>query len=151
MFPYTRFYLVAVYVFPLTGHNRIERLDDELFSSSLGKTIKVFCCSENNIQELPSSLCFVDPHGDLEAEFLPLISPPQYLVTEGIAALQPYMKIRRQRREEIEQMLLDQDFDFVLERSYPVACDGKSICCMYRMVSVIFIILSYTYIGIPTV
>jgi internalin A len=71
------------------GYNRIELLPEELFSNPAGlaSSLKHFSCSENNLAELPNSMCFLDPELRLEADFNPLISPPPELMKAGLATV----------------------------------------------------------------
>ena len=79
------------------GHNRIEGLDDDIFSGILGQTIKLFSCPENNLSELPISLAEIDPNALLDAESNPLYSPPPGLMSEELIVIQNYLRVRLTR------------------------------------------------------
>lgn len=105
------------------GHNRIEWLPYDIFEYELGRNIKVFSACENNLTELPLSLHKIDPEGLMEADFNPLISPPSYLLTEGLRTVQNYLRIRTIRINEFSDLLEAEDFEFVRENISPVACN----------------------------
>lgn len=97
------------------GHNQIESLPGDMFAAELGLSIKVFSCCENNIMELPWSLTRLDVEALLEADFNPYISPPPYLLSEGLRVVQNYLHIRHVRRTLFEELIVDEDF--VIEAS----------------------------------
>jgi Leucine-rich repeat (LRR) protein len=105
------------------GHNRIEGLRDEFFSGHLGQTIKLFSCAENNLSELPTSLCEIDPNGFLDAELNPLYSPPPGLLSEELVVIQNYLRVRSIRIDEIEELLTEEDFTFSRESASPFASE----------------------------
>lgn len=92
------------------GHNQIEILPEEIFAGNLGASIKIFSCCENNMMELPWSLTRINPEALLEADFNPYISPPPYLLSEGLRVVQNYLHIRRVRKALFEELILDEDF-----------------------------------------
>jgi len=73
------------------GYNRLEALAEDLFGNPEGliKSLRHFNCSENNLPELPNSICFLDPLLRLEADFNPLISPPPELLKGGLLQVRP--------------------------------------------------------------
>ena len=73
--------------------------------------------------ELPTSLCELDPSGTFEADYNPLVSPPPYLLSQGLSILIQYMRIRQARLDEFADFLEDEDFSFVVENSGPIACE----------------------------
>lgn len=103
------------------GHNKIERLPHDLFEGALGAAIKLFSCCENNLTELPLSIHKIDPLGLLEADFNPMVSPPPYLLTEGLSTVQNYLRIRSIRMKEFIELLEDEDFEVLRENISPVA------------------------------
>lgn len=103
------------------GHNRIESLPEDMFDSSLGKSIKLFSCCENNLMELPSSLSLIDSDGLVDADYNPLVSPPPELLSEGLKVLQNYFRVRQNRKVQIEELLTDEDFEYVPSSAFPVA------------------------------
>lgn len=105
------------------GHNFIDYLPDDLFDKSLGKSCKLFSCSENNLMELPTSLCNLDSSGLFDADYNPLISPPTFLLSQKLSVIIQYMHIRQQRLDEFADLLEDEDFTFVVENSGPIACE----------------------------
>jgi hypothetical protein len=92
------------------GHNQIESLPGDMFAGELGRSIKVFSCCENNIMELPWSLTRIDVEALLEADFNPYISPPPYLLSEGLRVVQNYLHIRHVRRTLFQELIVDEDF-----------------------------------------
>jgi hypothetical protein len=92
------------------GHNRLEALPGDMFAGVLGASIKVFSCCENNIMELPWSLTRIDVEALLEADFNPYVSPPPYLLSEGLRVVQNYLHIRHVRRTLFEELIADEDF-----------------------------------------
>jgi hypothetical protein len=108
------------------GHNRIEWLPYDIFEYELGKSVKVFSCCENNLTELPLSLHKIDSEALLEADFNPLISPPSYLLTEGLGTIQNYLRIRTVRINEFNDLLESEDFEFVRQNISPIACNVLS-------------------------
>ena len=107
----------------LIGHNSIELLSEEIFSERLGLTIKRFSVCENNLLELPTSLCKIDPEALLEGDFNPLISPPPFLLAEGLRTVQTYLYVRSRRLQELTELLSDEDFDFNPDSTAPTAID----------------------------
>lgn len=105
------------------GHNMIQSLPNDFFSHRLGKVIKKFSVCENNLLELPSSLCEIDSEGILEADFNPLLSPPQYILSEGIKVIQTYLYVRSRRLDELADLLADEDFEFNKDSVTPQAHD----------------------------
>ena len=105
------------------GHNALESLPDDMFMYDLGEFIKKFSCCENNLLELPASLHKIDAEGFLEADFNPLVSPPTYILAEGLRTVQMYMKIREIRRGEIEELLEDEDFEVDMEAAFPTSSE----------------------------
>ena len=73
-------------------------LPEDMFSFELGRSVMSFSCCENNLLELPSSLYKIDVKCLLEADYNPLISPPAYLLSEGLDVIQNYLKIRVSRK-----------------------------------------------------
>ena len=108
------------------GHNRIEALPDDLFSAELGASVKMFSVCENNLLNLPSTIYNIDPECLLEADFNPIRSPPQYLLSEGLKVVQHYMHIRTVRLAEFETLITAQDFVIEVENTYPYACEVLS-------------------------
>ena len=110
------------------GYNNIEFLPEELFSNienGLAKTIKYFECCENNLQEFPYSLCNINSIDcRFDGGFNPLISPPFVILSDGLLAVQEYLRVRLIRRNELIELMENQDFEFIVERCHPVACDG---------------------------
>lgn len=104
-------------------HNRIELLVESLFSYELGKSIKYFTCTENNLLDLPNSIYLIDPESTFSADYNPLVSPPSYLLTEGLSTIQKYMKYRQLRTEELEKLLYVNNFIFIRSYSKPYACE----------------------------
>jgi hypothetical protein len=105
------------------GHNRIEILADDLFSENLRVSLKTFSCCENNMMELPTSLWRIDPEASLDAEYNPLISPPTYLLAEGLKVVQNYLRIRISRVMQFNECLLDEDFEFDPQSVTPIATE----------------------------
>lgn len=105
------------------GHNSIESLPDDMFEGRLGETVKKFSCCENNLLELPPSLHKIDKEGHLEADFNPLISPPTYILAEGLRTVQMYLQIREVRLEEVEELLDEEDFEFNVDGAFPTASE----------------------------
>jgi Leucine-rich repeat (LRR) protein len=105
------------------GHNRIECLADDIFALELGESVRLFSCVENNLLELPTSLSLLDITCTLEADYNPLISPPQYLLSDGLQILKNYMAIRASRRRLLLDLMLDEDFELVEKSFSPVACE----------------------------
>lgn len=105
------------------GHNRMQSLPDDLFSHALGRNLKKFSVCENNLLELPSSMEKLDPETTLEADFNPLISPPQHLLAEGLKTVQTYLYVRSRRLAELEELLAEEDFDFNREAVMPITND----------------------------
>eukprot|EP01035_Chromulina_nebulosa_P028407 gene28407-37499_t len=87
------------------GHNRIEFLPDNIFSSNLGKSVVRFSFCENNIMELPSSMCRLNPECVIEGDYNPLVSPPAYLLSEGFQVLQFYLESRVHRKKVFMDLL----------------------------------------------
>lgn len=92
------------------GHNQIELLPGDIFADNLGRSIKIFSCCENNMMELPWSLTRIDVEALLEADFNPYISPPPYLMSEGLRVVQNYLHIRHVRKALFEELIVDEDF-----------------------------------------
>ncbi len=105
------------------GHNAVEYLPNDLFEVDLGEHIKKFSCCENNLLQMPESLYKVDVEGFLEADFNPLISPPAYILAEGLRTVQMYMNIRKIRKEELEELLEDEDFEVNIDSAFPTASE----------------------------
>jgi hypothetical protein len=59
----------------------------------------------------------------LEADYNPLISPPPRLLSEGLVTLQHYLSIREKRREQLIELLEDEDFEVGLESFAPIAAE----------------------------
>lgn len=109
------------------GYNQIEVLEEDIFMhlSGVAGTLKLFECSENNLQELPCSTTNLHPECLFSASFNPLISPPQEILKDGLKNVQEYLRVRVLRRKEILDLLWNQDFEVILERTHPVASDGN--------------------------
>ena len=105
------------------GHNRLEFLPDDMFTGNLGETCKLFSVCENNLLQLPESLPSLDHETLVEADYNPLRSPPQYLLSEGIVVMQHYLFIRRIRINELLQMLEEEDFSVARDHMSPTACE----------------------------
>lgn len=105
------------------GHNRIENLEDDLFAHELGEHIRLFSCAENNLLELPTSLMLLDSTCSLEADYNPLISPPPYLLSDGLKMLKNYMAIRGGRRKLLYNLMEDEDFVLSEDSFSPIACE----------------------------
>jgi hypothetical protein len=60
--------------------------------------------------ELPWSLTRVDVEALLEADFNPYVSPPPYLLSEGLRVVQNYLHIRHVRKTLFEELIVDEDF-----------------------------------------
>ena len=103
------------------GHNLIEQLPSDLFLGELGKTVKHLSCCENNLFELPWSLCKVDPECFIDCDFNPLISPPPYLLAEGLQVLQNYLRIKQVRMVLFEDLIKDEDFVIGANSLTPIA------------------------------
>ncbi|KAJ1423724.1 hypothetical protein B484DRAFT_398556 [Ochromonadaceae sp. CCMP2298] len=103
------------------GHNDLEYLPPEMFSSNLGQAIKWFSCCECNLMELPWSISKIDREAYVDADFNPLISPPPYLLSEGLGVLQNYLYIRKVRRELFQELIEDEDFVLSEASMSPVA------------------------------
>lgn len=84
------------------GYNRLEALAEDLFANPEGliKSLRHFNCSENNLPELPNSICFLDPLLRLEADFNPLISPPPELLKGGLAQVGEGRSLSRLERRQ---------------------------------------------------
>jgi hypothetical protein len=104
-------------------HNKIEILIESLFSYDLGRSIKYFDCTENNLLDLPNSIYLIDSEANFYADYNPLISPPAYLLNEGLSSIQKYLKYRQIRTEELENLLHEQDFIFIRSYSKPTVCE----------------------------
>ena len=89
----------------------------------VGMKIKTFSCCENNLLQLPSSIHLVDEEASVESDFNPFISPPQYLIAEGLKSVQLYMKIRQIRLDELHELLDEEDFEFNKDASFPTAAE----------------------------
>ena len=128
------------------GHNKIESLPEDLFSLSLGQSIKLFSCCENNLSELPTSLFEIDPGAFLEADLNPLYSPPPGLLAEGLVTVQHYLQVRWIRINELEELLDDDDFTFAREKATPfcseVLEEGSTLLCSALFC---FILFFYSY------
>ena len=109
------------------GHQSIETLPDDMFEGRLGETIKTFSCCENNLLELPPSIALVDTEASIEPAFNPYISPPQYILAEGLHTLQLYMRIRSLRLIELEDLLEEEDFEFNRDSAFPVVRFGIGV------------------------
>ncbi len=105
------------------GHNYLEKINDDLFSDNLGKSIKYFSCVENNLLELPESLSFIHPQCSMEADYNPLVSPPAYLLSEGLVTLQHYFQIRQYRKKILFELMIDEDFELSMESFAPFATE----------------------------
>jgi Leucine-rich repeat (LRR) protein len=105
------------------GHNNIEALPNNMFAGPLGANIKKFSCCENNLLELPSSLALIDTEAFIEPDFNPLVSPPQYILAEGLHTIQLYLKIRDLRLAELEDLLEEEDFEYDTESMFPTATE----------------------------
>lgn len=103
------------------GHNYIEVLSNDLFSFSLGKSIKLFSCVENNLLEIPESVVEIDSLCMVEFDYNPYVSPPSYLLSEGLVTIQNYFKIRKYRKRILYQLMLDEDFELSMESFTPQA------------------------------
>lgn len=103
------------------GHNMIEIISDDLFSGNLKSSLKFFSCCENNLMELPTSLWLIDKEAALDAEYNPLVSPPTYLLAEGLKVVQHYLRIRMARIMEFDECLMEEDFEFDPEAVTPIA------------------------------
>lgn len=103
------------------GHNQIEILPNDIFNSNLGKSIQIFSCCENNLMELPWSITKLHPDTLLEADFNPYISPPPYLLSEGLQILQNYLHIRHIRKKLFEELIVDEDFVIESTAMVPLA------------------------------
>ncbi len=77
--------------------------------------------------ELPTSLHKIDTEGSLEADFNPLISPPAYILAEGLRTVQMYLRIREIRREEMEELLEDEDFEVNMEAAFPTSAQVRAV------------------------
>lgn len=105
------------------GHNKLEFLSETLFSSELGKTCRHFSCPENNLLELPTSLVLLHEKSVVDAEYNPLISPPPFLLSEGLAVVQNYLKIRVMRKQQLFELMIEEDFDLSLSSFSPIASE----------------------------
>jgi len=105
------------------GHNNLQALPDDMFTGNLGVTIKKFSCCENNLLELPPSLALIDKEAYLEPDFNPYVSPPQYILAEGLHTLQLYLRIRDMRLVELIDLLEEEEFDFDSEACFPTASE----------------------------
>ncbi len=105
------------------GHNRLEFLPEDMFAGNLGETCKLFSVCENNLLQLPESLASLDHETLVEADFNPLRSPPQYLLSEGLVVVQHYLFIRKVRMNELLEMLEAEDFSISREHVTPTACE----------------------------
>jgi hypothetical protein len=104
------------------GHNYLEKLENDLFSLSLGQSIKLFSCVENNLLEIPESIVSLNSsHCMVELDYNPLITPPPYLLSEGLTTLQNYFKIRQYRKRILYELMLDEDFELSVESFCPFA------------------------------
>eukprot|EP00606_Chrysophyceae_sp_TOSAG23-5_P001242 GSChrysophyteH2.ASY1.ANO1.389.1 assembled CDS len=101
------------------GHNSVEALPSDMFAGALGSSIKKFSCCENNLLELPPSLALIDKEALVEPDFNPFVSPPQYVLAEGLHTIQLYLKIRELRLVELEELLEDEDFEFDSDSAFP--------------------------------
>ena len=107
----------------LVGHNRIFQLPDDIFLGKMGETVMHFSCAENNLLELPASTFQINPQALFEADYNPLISPPTYILSEGLGVLQNYLHVRLNRVNELEDLLDEEDFDFVRDNASPIAAE----------------------------
>lgn len=107
----------------LLGHNRIFQLPDELFLGAMGEAVMHFSCAENNLLELPASTFQINPEALFEADYNPLLSPPTYILSEGLSVLQNYLHVRLNRVNELEDLLDEEDFDFLRENASPIAAE----------------------------
>jgi hypothetical protein len=108
------------------GHNRVEQLPHDMFGGALGQAVKIFSCCENNIMELPSSLVRMHPEGLLEGDYNPLVSPPPYLLSDGLGVVQNYLRIRIARQTRFEELMSDEDFVVAPHSMSPVAYEVLS-------------------------
>ena len=105
------------------GHNSIEMLPDDMFAGPLGSNIKKFSCCENNLLQLPPSLALIHEEAFIEPDFNPYISPPQYILAEGLHTIQLYLKIRELRLVELEELLDEEDFEFDSDSAFPTSSE----------------------------
>ena len=105
----------------LLGHNRLISLPDESFIGSLGRTLTHLSIAENNLLELPASIFQINPNALFEADYNPLISPPAYILSEGLGVLQNYLHVRLERIHELEDLLDEEGFGFVKENATPIS------------------------------
>lgn len=105
------------------GHNKLEFLSETLFSSELGKVCRHFSCPENNLLELPTSIVLLHEKSVFDAEYNPLISPPSFLLSEGLAVLQNYLKIRVMRKQQLFELMVEEDFELSLSSFTPIASE----------------------------
>ena len=61
--------------------------------------------------------------GRLEAEYNPLISPPNKILCEGLGVIIAYMRIRFGRMEELEKKLTEEDFVINMDNVQPLATE----------------------------
>mmetsp|Transcript_35485 Transcript_35485/g.66233 ORF Transcript_35485/g.66233 Transcript_35485/m.66233 type:complete len:1350 (-) Transcript_35485:239-4288(-) len=105
------------------GYNILESLPNDMFEGNLGRSIRFLSCPENNLLEIPMSYRLVSPMGRLEAEYNPLISPPNKILCEGAGVLIAYFRIRYSRMEELRQKLTAEDFVINMDNVRPVATE----------------------------
>ena len=105
------------------GHNRLCWLPHEMFLGALGKRMQFFSIPENNLMELPYSLYNINPTCLFEADYNPLISPPSYILSEGLPVVQNYLHIRAHRIEELDELLEYEEFEYVAEHATPISSE----------------------------
>ncbi len=103
------------------GHNQIEYLSNNLFTNNLAKSLRHFNCVENNILELPNSITLLHASCVFEADYNPLITPPSYLLSEGLLTIQNYFHIRNYRLMLIQGLMREEDFILSEESLMPLA------------------------------
>lgn len=71
--------------------------------------------------ELPLSLTKIDKECFIDPDFNPFISPPPYLLSEGLVVIQNYLHIKQVRRMLFEELIQDEDFVIDKNAISPIA------------------------------
>ncbi|CAM9666520.1 unnamed protein product [Chrysoparadoxa australica] len=106
------------------AYNRIEVLAPDVFLPNLCLSLRLLWLSSNNILELPESITELAGIEHLQLDSNPLHSPPAGLLTEGLSAVQQYMRIRVERIAELHTLICDAGFACDLDALTPVTCNA---------------------------
>jgi len=75
------------------------------------------------LRSLPLSTHTHTTEAYLEPDFNPYVSPPQYILSEGLHTIQLYLRIRDMRFVELIDLLEEEEFDFDSEACFPTASE----------------------------